>query len=73
MTCFNQQYMDTYLQAILREGKLDEEIENIRNTMVGLTKYPIADKEAHYEIVVKFNQIFKALLASKMKSSTTKQ
>lgn len=73
MAHFNQQYMDTYLQAILREGKLNEEIENIRNIMIGLTKYPIPDKYAHHDSVVKFNQIFKSLLALKTNSSMTKQ
>ena len=57
--------IDLYIERVLDEHRLDDEILRIQNTMVGLTKHPHPDKAIQARKVQLMNQIFKALLSAK--------
>lgn len=57
--------IDLYIERVLDEHRLDEEILRIENLLVGLTKQPHPDKGIQARKVHLMNQIFKALLSAK--------
>lgn len=73
MAYFNKKDLQTYIEEVVRLGKVDEEIATIKRLMVGLTTHPIPDKVEYQNQVSRLNQIFKALLASKMNSIPPQQ
>lgn len=54
-----------YIERILDEHRLDDEILRIQNTLVGLTKWPHPDKVVQVRKVQVVTEIFKALLSAK--------
>lgn len=57
--------IDLYIERVLDEHRLDDEILRIENLLVGLTKHPHPDKAIQARKVQLMNQIFKALLSAK--------
>ena len=54
-----------YIDCVLEEGNLDDEILHIRRLLVGLTKHPHPDKGIQANKVHHMTEIFKALLSAK--------
>ena len=57
--------IDVYIERVLDEHRLDDEILRIQHLLLGLTKYPHPDKAVQARKVQLMNQIFKALLSAK--------
>lgn len=57
--------IDAYVERVLDEHRLDEEILRIQNLLLGLHKLPHPDKEVQTRKVQLTTQIFKALLSAK--------
>jgi hypothetical protein len=57
--------IETYLNQVWEEGRLDDEILRIQNLLLGLTKYPHPDKAIQARKVQLMTQIFKGLLSTK--------
>ena len=57
--------IDAYVERVLDEHRLDDELLRIENLLVGLTKLPHPDKAIQARKVQLMNQIFKALLSAK--------
>lgn len=57
--------IDAYVERVLDEHRLEDEILRIQNTMVGLTRHPHPDKAIQARKVQGLTQIFKALLSAK--------
>lgn len=57
--------IQAYLDRVLEEGRLDDEILRIQHLMIGLTKLPCPDKAIQARKVQLMNQLFKALLSTK--------
>lgn len=54
-----------YIERVLDEHRLDDEILRIQNVLLGLTKHPHPDKAVHVRKVQVVTEIFKALLSAK--------
>jgi hypothetical protein len=54
-----------YIERVLDEHRLDDEILRIQNVLLGLTKHPHPDKAVHVRKVHLVTEIFKALLSAK--------
>lgn len=57
--------LQAYVECVLEEGNLDDEILHIRRLLVGLAKYPHPDKGIQASKVHQMTDIFKALLLAK--------
>jgi len=57
--------VDAYIERVLDEHRLDDEILRIQHLMVGLTKQPCPDKAVQTRKVQLMTQIFRALLSAK--------
>lgn len=57
--------IDLYIERVLDEHRLDDEILRIQNLLLGLTKHPHPDKTVQARKVQLMTQIFKALLSAK--------
>jgi hypothetical protein len=54
-----------YIEQVMDEYRLEDEIRRIQNLLLGLTKYPHPDKAIQARKVQLMTQIFKALLSAK--------
>lgn len=54
-----------YIEQVLDEYRLDDEILRIQHLLLGLTKYPHPDKAVQARKVHLMTEIFKALLSAK--------
>jgi hypothetical protein len=54
-----------YIERVMDEYRLEDEILRIQNLLLGLTKYPHPDKAIQARKVQLMTQIFKALLSAK--------
>jgi hypothetical protein len=54
-----------YIERVLDEHRLDDEILRIQNVLLGLTKQPHPDKAVQVRKVQVVTEIFKALLSAK--------
>jgi hypothetical protein len=54
-----------YIERILDEHRLNDEILRIQNLLLGLTKHPHPDKTVQAQKVRLMTEIFKALLSAK--------
>jgi hypothetical protein len=57
--------VEAYLERVLDEHRLEDEILRIQNVLLGLTKNPYPDKAIQARKVQLVTQIFKALLSAK--------
>ncbi len=54
-----------YIERVLDEHRLEDEILRIQNTLLGLTKWPHPDKAVQARKVHLVTEIFRALLSAK--------
>ena len=54
-----------YIEQVMDEYRLEDEIRRIQNLLLGLTKYPHPDKAIQARKVQLMTQVFKALLSAK--------
>ena len=57
--------IDAYVERVLDEHRLEEEILRIQNTLLGLTKLPHPDKAIQARKVQLMTHIFRSLLSAK--------
>lgn len=57
--------IQAYVECVLTEGNLDDEILHIRRLLVGLAKHPHPDRGVQASKVHHMTTIFKALLLAK--------
>jgi hypothetical protein len=54
-----------YIDSVLLEDRLDDELLHLQHLLIGATKYPNVDKCKQAETVAHLNALFRALLHAK--------
>lgn len=70
---FDEYQLRVYITEIRDAGVLDEEMKRVQDLMVGNLKHPESESEKQRDIVVRFNQMFRALLAEKSRQEALKK